>query len=269
MSQVENFGTYVFRESGIDTLHVPVALANIPEGMFYNCDSLRSIALDENSKRSGNGDVASGESVDHVTLNSSEQIVLKRTSTFPRVRKISFGDAVTSIPANLLKDKTQLEEVTFGASLTTIGTSAFYNTGVKQIELTDKITEIGASAFYNCKQLKSIKLGNGLKALPDEVFKNCTVLDSIKLPATIQSIGSRVFENCDSLQRIVLADGLTTIGDYAFYNAGKKKLQRIDIPDKVVSIGSYAFAGCDTLSQIRFGASVETIFMGALELLTA
>jgi len=50
-----------------------------------------------------------------------------------------------------------LTSVAIGASVTSIGDSAFQNCDIKSIEIPDSVTSIGDEAFYGCSSLTSIK----------------------------------------------------------------------------------------------------------------
>ena len=83
-----------------------------------------------------------------------------------------------------------------------------------------KVTEIASTAFAG-KPVRTVVLGEFIKAIPDGAFKNCTNLESV--------IGS-----------------FTEIGDEAF--AGCVNLTSMNIPSNVVKIGENAFSGVNSIN---------------------
>ena len=79
-------------------------------------------------------------------------------SEFGTLTSIHIGDQYTSIDSNAFLDMRDLTQVTFGnnSSLTSIGASAFNNTGITRIEIPEKVTNISANAFKNSNNLYHI-----------------------------------------------------------------------------------------------------------------
>ena len=118
---------------------------------------------------------------------------------------ISIPNQVSVLGAGAFKNCTNLESVKLGAGLTVLKYATFYNcTSLKSIVIPNNITEIEEvdeefhreslgfrGVFENCENLKTIKLGNGIKVIGDYAFYNCKNVDTIycmakmppKLPA--------------------------------------------------------------------------------------
>ena len=84
-----------------------------------------------------------------------------------------------------------------------IGFKAFYDSGVERIDLPSSMRRIGAEAFMMCKQLRSVRLNEGLQTLgaKEQVKKKeasgasfaGSALESIKLPSTLKVIECATF----------------------------------------------------------------------------
>ena len=101
--------------------------------------------------------------------------------------------------------------VTLPATVTEVRDRAFHNSETTEIVIEGELTSVGEGAFYNCKNLKKIRLGEGLISVGAEAFRGCEGLESIVLPSTL-----KVFEGCLSLRSVVLWNGIETVGDSAF-----------------------------------------------------
>ena len=131
-----------------------------------------------------------------------------------------------------------------------------YIDSLSSITIPAGVTEIPANAFENCKNLKSVKLSNGLKVIGAGAFANCSSLSSITIPAGVTEIRQRAFLNCSSLRSIDIPKSVTLLGHGVFNNC--KMLQYISIP-AVRVIDIYTFANCDSLKNITLPDGVELI----------
>ncbi|MDY6373689.1 MAG: leucine-rich repeat domain-containing protein, partial [Bacteroidales bacterium] len=157
-------------------------------------------------------------------------------------------------------------------SVTSIGGSAFRNTGLTSIEIPNSVTSIGRNAFSGCTDLTSIKIPNSVTSIGGSAFSGCTGLTSIEIPDGVTTIWSDAFsrctnltlvawnaENCTSIDRDTFRD--CPIKNFVFGRSVKKipenccygmtNLTSIEISSNVTSIGKTAFGGCESLSSIK------------------
>ena len=122
-----------------------------------------------------------------------------------------------------------------GYSVTKIGASAFYNSGVVTVKIPNTVLSIGGAAFAS-NSIASIDLPNGLTDIGSGAFSS-NVLTNIIIPNTVVSIGGDAF-SYNKLTSVFLPNGLTELPDSIFaHNA----LTSVAIPDSVITIKRAAF----------------------------
>lgn len=122
------------------------------------------------------------------------------------------------------------------------------------VTVPENVTAIGDSAFFWFKELRSIRLPEGLIHVGTSAFSG-TALEELDLPEGLTSIAPRAFCGCGKLRRVSLPQSLKTVGESAFRDCGA--LQDISLPEKLVFVGNSAFAGCVSLRTLTLPAGVR------------
>jgi len=152
------------------------------------------------------------------------------------------GNNVTTIGAYAFQYCSNLTSVTFPtSSLTTIGSSAFWGSGLTSVAIPNSVTSMSDSIFVNCTNLASATLPiNGtITIVPQGTFVNCTSLTSITIPSNYTTIFNDAF-TISGLQTVILNEGLLDIRIQAFY--GCRYLRgTLTIPNSVTTIRARAF----------------------------
>ena len=200
----------------------------------------------------------------------------------PDIKELIIDDGITEY--NGTDRMNQLEEVTIGKDLITIGDRAFENsydyreftvtfdegsqlksigdrafsfTDLTTITLPDSVETIGDNAFSNCRSLTSINIPDGVTSIGGGAFGSCKALTNISIPDSVTAIGDSAFSYCSSLNSITLGNRVKSIGTYTFQDC--TALTNISIPNSVTGIGTGAFNGCTSLKTLTLGSGVETI----------
>ena len=102
--------------------------------------------------------------------------------------------------------------------------------------------------------------GRPVTIINDDIFKGHKEIKSIKLPAGLKALGGFVFDGCESLHETELPDGLTDIWQYAFVRSG---IRRIRIPGSVKYIIPYVFKDCRNLTRFEAEEGLAKIYNNA------
>lgn len=208
---------------------------DVPRDMFGKCTGLKKVTL-KNGVRSIGEDAFRD-------CSSLESVIFENTV----LEKISDG---------ALWGCSALSSIALPDSVTEIERNAFFETGLRNIQLPEKLTLIGGGAFCNCKNLKQVQLPPQLKELGEGAFFNCENLTQIQLPAQLNKLGTDAFRNCTSLDKIDIPAGLTQIGPATFCNTG---LTSVTLHEGLTKIEDWAFHDCLKLKKIRIPKSVTDI----------
>ena len=212
---------------------------DVPRDMFGKCTELKKVTLKNGVRSIGEDAFRDCSSLESVIF---ENTVLEKISDgafwgCSALSSIALPDSVTEIERNAFFE-TGLRNIQLPEKLTLIGGGAFCNCkNLKQVQLPPQLKELGEGAFFNCENLAQIQLPSQLNKLGGDAFRDCTSLDKIDIPAGLKQIESATFCNT-GLTSVTLHEGLTKIEDWAFHDC--LKLKKIRIPKSVTDIGGLA-----------------------------
>ena len=142
-----------------------------------------------------------------------------------------------------------------------IGAFAFYGKQITSVSLPEGLRAIGVSAFRDCRALKNIALPDGLSVISPGTFDGCESLEKIAIPNAVRKIQTSAFSGCNRLKEITWSFSLEEIENKAF--KGCYSLTEIRIPPRVRTIGYNAFADCWAAKSLVFYGKIESIGIGA------
>lgn len=185
------------------------------------------------------------------------------------IKKIVISEGITEIRNGAFKECTSLKNVVISEGVAEIHGSAFENcASLENIILPSTLRIIGDASklggnvppvltsctfangkycfsgngtFESCRNLRKIRLPNGIQCIGPYAFAN-TGLTEINIPASVWEIERSAFHRCHQLSNVSLNEGLNTIGNYAFEDCDM--LCSITIPKSVTTIGGDAFNRC-------------------------
>ncbi len=220
---VTAIGAAAFRASGrVERVVVGNNVTSIGENAFYNCLKLTSVKMPK--------------SVTFIGESAFQQCSM--------LQEVELSENITALPNNLFSYCGALKSIQLGDKIQSIGSSAFYSSGLNEIVIPDSVQTIGQYAFATAKftELKKVEFGSGLRSIDAYAFNSCSALtELIFKEAEGLSIGANAFANCDALTQVELPMGLVSVGNAVFY--GSDNLIDVSIPDSVTSIGANAFNG--------------------------
>ena len=208
-----------------------------------------------------NEDGSEDDYYNHVNLSRLAAITVPplkiRAGAFENtaIYKIHFPSRVNEIGDSAFQNSLNLNEVTFAensllavighsafqncswlrkfvipSGVSTIGMTAFAQSGLRSIEIPMNVGSIGASAFSACAKLETAifhsgyipsimgtpDVSVGATNIPGSIFKDCTKLSTVVLPMTAKTIGDNAFNGCEALTSITIPLPVTNIGINAF-----------------------------------------------------
>lgn len=178
----------------------------------------------------------------------------------PNLTKVTIPGTVLKINESAFESCKNLATLNLDTGVKSIGSRAFYGTGLTKFRITANIISIGNYAFSNCENLEeviSLATTSSLTSLGEGAFQSCPKLRTIMLGNQLKKICSYTFLDCTSLTSVSLPSGLLEIGYKAFSMC--EKLASLTIPKTVTTIGESAFDGCSSLASITLPSDLKTL----------
>ena len=237
------------------------ALRRIEQRAFWDCRSLRGIALPRGVERIGQW----------CFFRSG----LEEFAAPPGLREV--GDQAFSYCQDLRR-------VTLNEGLETLD-AAFVGAAVEVLVLPGTLKSVGQHAFADCDHIESVYVGEGfaacllgrvpasakvyppsgtmagsarvwdLRRLREAVVPEGTErigpywfwgsdVERVVLPASVREVSASAFCNCKRLREVVFAEGskLLELEEHTF--CGCSGLARVLLPDGLRKIGDHCFSGC-------------------------
>lgn len=176
-----------------------------------------------------------------------------------------------------------LKNINLGSAtnLTTIGDGAFSNClNLRDVGLENatNLASIGSAAFVNCNSLDidSLIFSDAIRFIGGAAFQNVYSLRYVEIPYSVDTMGNYVFDGCDSIHTVVwnspnsnmrnqFEDNIKTLifGDSVKYIPNDafeySKIKTVVLSSNLDSIGYQAFYDCDSLRNVTFGNSLNTL----------
>ena len=223
---------------------VPSTVTTIANNAFINCNKLKQVTIP-----------SSVTSIGSYAFNGCNNLA-----------KIDLSKAtgLTSFGSYAFSGCPKLATIDLSAtSLTTIGSSAFYNNDyLTEITLPESVTSIGYQAFYSCDKLKKVTIPSSVTSIANYAFYGCGKLAKVDFNKArdLTYIGVNTFNACALTIIDLSATSLTTIGSSAFYD--NNYLTEITLPESVILIDSYAFYSCNNLATVDMSSAKNLTTIG-------
>lgn len=275
-------------------------LTTIEHQAFYNCSMLTSIDIPANVTTI-RYDAFTGARISDISFGSLQAFnaVSQMGNNgwyLPYVTEIDVPDELTEISSSTFRvfsnlttlnfsDNSKLREIGYRAffnkrsittinnlpsSLMVIGSEAFYNTSISNIELPEGLQSIGSYAFEYSYNLEEINIPASVTYISYEAFDSCNNLSSVSFDGVGNTdldaltgtrglkIDNRAFYSCDSLVNLVLPRNVTYLGEDAFGYCNNLKTVNIEAgdADKWYTIIRGSFARCYNLESFTANGHV-------------
>lgn len=261
--KVTSIGEFAFSYVKISSVYIPDSVTEIEYSVFMGCSELTSVRLSNNLTKIDFGVFNACTSLEQINIPSGVVSIGEFAfADCSSLAIVNMGDDITVIEDSAFSGCKKLVSFDFPLKLNRLGNYVFSYSGLINLVLPDTLTKLGTGVFKYCTELIDVKLGDGIKGIPEETFINCTKLKSVEFGKNITYVGDKAFYLCSNLADVLLNDSLKVIGEYAFY--GCDDLETIDLIH-VEKISSYAFSRCYVLSNINLGSNIKYLYKYAFE----
>ena len=198
-------------------------IESIGSNAFGGCEKLESVELGK-VKSMGKGVFINCPSLKSLKIEGDENLVLSSDTV---------GSWGTNWPG-----AAPLETFELGAGTINFNLNGKKDT-LKEVKLGDGVKDIPNYFLSGCTKLETLEIGNGITKIGNRAFQQ-TNITSIAIPDSVTVIGKQAFNRCTSLKEVNIPKNskLETIGDGAFYDT---RVLKMYLPGGVKTLGSGAF----------------------------
>lgn len=198
-------------------------IESIGSNAFGGCEKLESVELGK-VKSMGKGVFINCPSLKSLKIEGDENLVLSSDTV---------GSWGTNWPG-----AAPLETFELGAGTINFNLNGKKDT-LKEVKLGDGVKDIPNYFLSGCTKLETLEIGNGITKIGNRAFEQ-TAITSITIPDSVTAIGEQAFNGCTSLTEVNIPKNskLETIGDGAFYDT---RVLKMYLPGGVKTLGSGAF----------------------------
>ena len=187
-----------------------------------------------------------------------------------RLKAVRFCEGVTYIGANAFAECRNLSEIEWADSIKTIGSFAFYMTGLREVTVPDTVESIGQQAFSQCENLTKAKLSDNADFLSAGLFdfdKNLTEVDLGGCHPCVYAFGT--IGRCPSLKRITVdkdnplfsvRDGVLFCRNVIWQFPAAADVSSYVIPDGTDTISTFTFSNSQNLRSVFIPSSVTYMY---------
>ena len=255
---VTSIGDYAFWGLGLEDVSIPTSVTRIGNYALAGV-KFSSLTLSAHVKEIGEG-AFSGSSIVSLNLGNTN---------------------ITEIPAEMVKECSDLISITLPEGITEINRSAFEEcTSLTKLKIPEGVTYFGRNAFRNCTKLASINIPGSVNDIAYEgldeklqgVFTGCKSLKTAG-PGSQYNINlgwgegdalpRYAFCRADGLESVVLPDGMTGVEHKDTMNGAFEScvnLTSVSLPDSFTYWNSDIFVNCESLTDVNVPYGVEKMY---------
>ncbi len=245
--------------TGLQTVSMPTTLTTIGRYAFYNCDGLQSVAIPSSVKTIDQNAFYDCNGLRTLSLSGSNLTTIgyEAFAYCTALKAVVLPSSVKKIDGAGFANCTSLTTLKLSSSLTTMGDSAFRETGVASVTIPGSLETVPYSAFRNCDSLTTVTIDSGVTSIANYAFYDCDKLTTVSIPSTVTAIGQDAFYSCASLTNVGISEGVASIGYEAF--AYCPALKTITIPSSVKTIDGAGFAYCTNLATVTLNNGLTSL----------
>ena len=252
-STLRRIRRYAFSDCvALNNVVIPSGVKAIEEYAFRNTAALTSFKLQEGVQTLGRA-IFEGSALTTIyipkTLSATDLPFAGSNISEP-----VFCEGIANLTDHLFRGDRMLTKIKIPDTVVKLGNSCFRETGLEAVVIPDSVKTIGTSLFEECNSLYAVKLGKGLRRIPQWCFYSCDLLQNVIIPENICDMDANAFEQSGvSYQK--LPQSLHYIPVQAFKDC--PNLTCVECSDQLESIGDYAFERCYEFTTLK--TSVESL----------
>lgn len=209
-------------------------------------------------------DPSANEIIDSGTLNGGLSWNLTKAGTLTISGSGAMPDYSSAVEQPWNDKSSQIRKVVIENGVTSIGSCAFWNCGVLDVEISSSVTMIGNSAFRD-SSIISMTIPSSVKTIGDSAFRGCGNLSSVTVSEGVKTINQNAFYGCTSLTSIFLPASIEEVGAAAFFQCTKMTSATFAAGSKQVKLGDNIFTGCYYLMDVKLPQSIDRIGEGMFQ----
>ncbi|MFW5779823.1 MAG: leucine-rich repeat protein [Bacillota bacterium] len=281
-NEIQKIEPYTFyKNTNLVNINLPLTIEEIGEYAFYGCSALNRIESGTSTNPS-EIEIIGKSAFENCTRLESNDAVQNRRLLFPNtdtvgerafygchmLSTIRIVDSLTDVGEQAFANCIGLEEVYYGnsPSLTTLPNNLFKGcSSLQNFRFAESITTIEGNPFSDCNNLGGFTVDSeneyfevednqGINVLYNKTGQRTIVLfpsgvsAEFQIPADVEKVAPYAFYT-SRITGLTFDEGQTLeIGDYAF--ADNSSMLELIINDRVKDIGNYAFNNCRDLASI-------------------
>ena len=256
-----SIGNSAFSSTKLPSISLPESLTSIGSDAFYASEIGPTIRLGKRVENIGSRafgyckELCGFQVADENTVYSSDEsgcLYNKEKSELLQVPcglngEVVVQEGVKKIGPSALEGASLVHHVKLPETLQEIGSAAFMNSGLEEIEIPGSI-QILPERLLAGTGVRRVVIAEGVERIPDFFMSSCEYLEEIVLPSTLRSIGVQAFGRCQAIESIELPNSLEEIGEQAFSDC--VKLRSLSLNEGIKTIGNGAYSGCQRLTEV-------------------
>ena len=201
-----------FSNSQITSVKIGDNVLSVGINAFQNCKKLEKVDMGKALKSIGNGAFSNCTELTEVIFSESLE----------NLGHVIFGnnEKLTTLNINGNKNFKFVDGILYSADMTTIYES-LVSADLSAYVCPETVVNLNGYAFYAQKELKSIKLNDGIKLIDEGTFIDCKGLEEITLPDSVTTIGTVILSG-SGVKKIYIPASVQKIDQNAFYNVEKQ-----------------------------------------------
>jgi hypothetical protein len=252
-------GSQAFRNTSFTSVDLPNVL-DIQAQAFFNNTAITTITAPSATRVASDAFTGCTAIRDYPASASTFTIaaggLLTAVSGGSVAGRLNIPMGVSTIAASLFLNQTTMIGVNFPTTLRNINSSAFSNTGIRDLTIPATVSSIGSNAFARSRSLSTITWPTtAISSIEQGAFRDTLVLQTAVIPPWMTTVPNRMYVNGAGIREIDFQGNTTTIADFAFFGTA---ISSFSSPTSLITVGANAFVNCSTLTSVTLG-NIQTI----------